>query len=428
MSPRLQQSIHLDFYMPLLESQRKLSTLSMRYLLCDHFDKLPQEPPLSCKERPLLSYCAVHWTTHVRSFMDEAEKSLAEIARENHPPQGVVWRVIRSLWGDPDSIILEQRDFICQIAIRILSQSSNLRANFYWVRHYLMALDNISPFDHYYPDLSAIFYPVYTGNMVLTQRLLHQNRELIYTKMPQVGTALTVAVERNDTAMIAILVDDFNADINEACELRQWVSVAPLHLAVSLGHQEAFEALLKRGASTKSPATVRGSSEPEKTSILNTAIRYNRQHMFEVLCQLPGTDIDEQDHKGWTAWFHAIKAKSTEGIRFLINKGCNMTIVANDGKTGLEVALDMKDQGLVRHIVNCIVDAGASFPLSLDKLGEEWAGRMMTWIPNLSTLPGFQLFSGYRAPRFRDFLGSTIGSVVPNTITEQYSGATNDAS
>ena len=368
--------------------------MTLRYLLRNEFGQQPpQEPGEACRENPLLEYCVLHWTTHVGNFMAEVDKKfrgqymVKAAAAAPSPPvrypgffSWVLNRQPRDCFAkapsrNVENELLRQDDELYGMIEALISGSSHSRATFLRTRHHLMILNGSSPIDQYDPDLSPIFYPVYTGNFRLCRRMLREKPDLVAAVMPQVGSPLMMAVEKNNVSMIALLADDFGAKLDETRDLRRWTGIQPLHVAVHLGHEEAFDALLERGATIAEGALV-----------LHSAARQGRVSMTTKLIKKLCVSLETRDSQGWTPWFHAIHARCKGMIRTLVGGGCDVAAESDSGQTGLEIAMEADDEEIVRHVVDCIMEVNATFPISLKRLGPVWTARIAAWNPSFAAM------------------------------------------
>jgi ankyrin repeat protein len=88
--------------------------------------------------------------------------------------------------------------------------------------------------------------------------------------------------------------------------------------------------------------------------------------VVEMLFTIDGThDLEAVDAKGWTALHHASKHGSKEIIDILCQKGANPSATTNDNETGLHLAAQARQIGIVEYLMKkkCSLDIQTTSPV-----------------------------------------------------------------
>lgn len=71
-----------------------------------------------------------------------------------------------------------------------------------------------------------------------------------------------------------------------------------------------------------------------------------------------GSDHDYKDENGQTPIYYAIKSNRTEVLKYLLELGCNLSIIDNRGSSLMNVAMRNKSA----HLKELLVKYGAQIP------------------------------------------------------------------
>jgi hypothetical protein len=175
-----------------------------------------------------------------------------------------------------------------------------------------------------HPTLASLYltkFPLsYLVNARLTwmlQRMSTSPPNWYNDDLGQHGTALGVAVWRNDINMINFLVDA-GADINKPTDNHVWIAgMTPLHLAVDLGCQEAFDMLLDRRADSSKPHTF------THCTVLHEFCSRGQVSRVKQLLGL-GVDLNAKNRQGLTPIHFAVQGRSLEVIKLLAEAGAQI--------------------------------------------------------------------------------------------------------
>jgi ankyrin repeat protein len=161
-------------------------------------------------------------------------------------------------------------------------------------------------------------------------------------------TPLTIAALKNDAACIKLLAEagaDLNARNREEC--------SPLMVAAAHGAREATDALLELGADAKAVRPSNG------TTALMAAASSGRASCIEALA--PFSDMNARCSRGDAAIHFAIcsraAAKRSAALASLLKLGCDRTLLAKDGQSGLHMACLSGDAECVRLLLGGTGDA-----------------------------------------------------------------------
>lgn len=349
--------------------------MTLSYLTLDDFEHPPCRTSETfsqrLKEARLLKYCAKHWTDHVYSVMDEEpnEEVQGTECTSNEQESSLFSQFVQTainyltmgmLKQDyTDDVMAETHQQLYQLIDRLLLQSKNKRNNFVQVRHALDSHAPMTTFDDYDPDLCPVFYPVYCGLLGVTRRFIQANPQWANEEMKYVGTPLMVAVSRDDGRMVRLLVEQLQSDKNKPCALRLWEHIYPLYYAAYMGHEKAFDELLRCGAVVTIRAKFHGDGEDTSglgTPVLHTAAYWGRTSIVKSLLRVPQLGVDQPDENGASPLFSAVEGCHLDVVRLLVEHGCDIAIRSNSGKTAVHTALELRDEELVKYFLTRIED------------------------------------------------------------------------
>lgn len=375
--------------------------MTLSYLVFDNFDQRPCTTAESFAKRlqsaQLLAYSARHWTDHVYSVMDEVDNSTVEMdvtTPENKQAGGSGYRLSRLLqaaigyfgWlskGHIDDVIdRDEHQVLDQLVERLLLHSPSKYNNFVQVRQAMDSRAPLSTFADYDPDLCPVFYPIFCGLLRVTKRFIQANPHWANGEMRHVGTPLMIAVERDDSRMIVLLIKELQADKNKSCALRLWARINPIYYAAYLGYEKAFQALIRCDAAVDIRAKYSGDGEDTSgsgTPILHTAAYWGRTKILEALLDLPGMHVDQLDEDGATPLFSAVAGRHLNEVRLLVEHGCDMAARSTSGKTAVHCALELRDESTIQYFITQI-EKGPPFPRTFHRHDLEWA-RKASWFP-----------------------------------------------
>jgi len=375
--------------------------MTLSYLVFDDFDQPPCTTAESFARRlqsaQLLGYCARHWTDHVHSVMDEVDNLNVEThetvrdskqAGESGYGLGRLLRAaISYAWwpskGNSDDVMTEdEHQLLHQLAERLLLHSPRKRNNFVQVRHAMDSHAPLSTFADYDPNLCPAFYPVFCGLLRVTKRFIQANPHWANEEMRHVGTPLMIAVERDDSRMVMLLIKELQADENKSCSLRLWAQIHPIYYAAYLGHEKVFNALLSCDAAVDVRAKYSGDGEDTSglgTPILHTVAYWGRATILEALLDLPGMDVNQSDEDGASPLFSAVAGRHQDLVRLLVEHGCDIAARSNSGKTAVHCALELRDESTIQYFITKI-EKGPPFRRTFHKEDLEWA-RKTSWFP-----------------------------------------------
>jgi ankyrin repeat protein len=159
-----------------------------------------------------------------------------------------------------------------------------------------------------------------TGD-VAQMRALVEQRVDVDQRAPDGSTALHVAVERSDDAMVALLLR-----AGASAKATNRYGVPPLAIAAVNGHAGILRRLLAAGADPNL-----GLSSDE--SPLLTAARNGQAEAIKALLAF-GADLKFRDAKGQTPLMWAAARNNADAIRLLVEAGADLTIRTNNKPSG----------------------------------------------------------------------------------------------
>ena len=193
------------------------------------------------------------------------------------------------------------------------------------------------------------------------------------------GTPLAGAVWRNDVEMISFLVDA-GADVNKPTDNHALIAgMTPLHLAVDLGCQEAFDMLLDRGADPSKPHTF------SHCTVLHESCGRGQVRMVKQLLGL-GVDHNAKNRQGLTPLHFAVQGRSLEVVKLLTEAGAQIlrdtSSSPNRGfvKTAIHYAVELQSETITEYLLERCGDMGHLENLTLEQIcwaeGKPWYPRL----------------------------------------------------
>ena len=198
------------------------------------------------------------------------------------------------------------------------------------------------------------------GDLARVKDLLEQNPRLLGAKDPMGNTALILAVNSAHNEIAELLYSvGVHPDIYEAASIGRNDLVAehlsalpellnsysaegftPLSLAAHFGRVETAKYLIEQGAKINAV-----SKHPMGVTPLHAALFGRKLDTAKLLIE-HGADVnirrggEKWPRSGWTAMHYAAGYGFVDLIPLLINRGANLSITDNEGKTALQVAID----------------------------------------------------------------------------------------
>lgn len=149
-------------------------------------------------------------------------------------------------------------------------------------------------------------------------------------------TALTEAAASGHARVVDLLIEK-GANAN----LTNKYGATPLTNAVFFGHEEATKALLA--------SKTRLSEETTENAFLIAAGLGNVQLLKDLLAY--GVNINSRGKQGRNALMAAITFEHVEAVKFLTEKGADLTIRDLEGQTVLDIARDQKNQAIIDILI-----------------------------------------------------------------------------
>ena len=78
---------------------------------------------------------------------------------------------------------------------------------------------------------------------------------------------------------------------------------------------------------------------PNHFTPLGVAASNGRQEVVELLVEVGNAQLTKQDADGWTALHRAACRGQLEPAKYLVARGCSLTVQSNDGRTALDYAI-----------------------------------------------------------------------------------------
>ena len=201
------------------------------------------------------------------------------------------------------------------------------------------------------------FDAIKDGNRDEVERRLNMDPSLIHAKENGLSPIL-VAAYHHEPAIASFLADKtvaitifeasatgkINNVIRQLARDPQLVNAfaedgfQPLGLASYFGHLELAKYLVKAGAPINSP-----SRNGLKAAPIQSASAAGHEKVVQMLLQL-GADPNVREGNRYTPLHAAAQNKDVGMIRTLIYGGADITLVGNDGKSPLDVAVETGDK------------------------------------------------------------------------------------
>ena len=115
----------------------------------------------------------------------------------------------------------------------------------------------------------------------------------------------------------------------------------PLHIAADRGHVEVIRFLASEGADVSSINNI-------GTTPLEGAICFKHIDAVRVLVDECGVGVNSKNRQGETALHRAALMGQVEIVKFLIDRGADLTIKCNEGRTPLDVAERKGNSEIIR--------------------------------------------------------------------------------
>ncbi len=191
-------------------------------------------------------------------------------------------------------------------------------------------------------ETKDFFRAVSSGNLESVKNLLEEGVDV--NEYSEEGeTALTIAIEKKNYALVKLLID------NEAtCEYEE--------LELAMAKSAKIASLLMRkgvqGCTSLMTAVYQGNIEATKSLLANdadvneeneneeTALMFARKKKIIDILLEHGADIEKENASGKTALMLAIEKGRKQAFRALLARGANVHIKTNDWKTSIEMAID----------------------------------------------------------------------------------------
>lgn len=175
---------------------------------------------------------------------------------------------------------------------------------------------------------AALHFAAFSGNLQLLELLKQYNANLNIRNY-DLNTPLMLAAKMKQHDAIRRLVE-FGADVN--FEGRDGTTAA--HHAAAMGHTATVKLLASLGANVSQPQ-VSGSG-----SVLHWACHSGEIDVVGTLIHDFHADINTRDAHGGTPLFVACHMRKSDLIVFLLERGANPNIAANDLSTPLHIAAE----------------------------------------------------------------------------------------
>ncbi|KAI0382164.1 hypothetical protein F5Y04DRAFT_253124 [Hypomontagnella monticulosa] len=349
------------FYIPRSQAEKTLTLQTIRYLLLDReraTQGTPRENSRLPHPRALHSYAANYWTTHAYNAMVELEEELAQRRKLRPIPHRFFRYVLKRIRFRQSEITIEELP-IYQCAQQLLFNDSSQRENFLSERYSseLAPRTDVTSWPPYHIDFCPLYYPVRYRLWRITSWFLEQDPALCDAEIANIGTPLLLAVENNDVRMIELLVDRFGADVNRSCRARRWMEVSPIFYAAHLGHFESFDTLRNKGAEVNVLAKYFYKDEHTQghgTPILYDAAYRGNTYVVKRLLDVGSIKINQVNGDGCTALFAAAEGRHKDTMELLIQRGIDKYVRSNNGKTVLDVVLEMHESDMTELLVNAM--------------------------------------------------------------------------
>jgi hypothetical protein len=147
------------------------------------------------------------------------------------------------------------------------------------------------------------------------------------------------AIEEADDALALSIVRggvDVNGGWNEVTHLF-WVSYYNRIAVVSC--------LLELGADADK-------TTPGNVTPLGIAANRGFQEVVELLVEVGNAQLNKQSNNGWTALHYAVQGNGLEPAKYLVARGCSLTIQRNNGQTALDIATGNNNPQLVQFLTS----------------------------------------------------------------------------
>ena len=188
-------------------------------------------------------------------------------------------------------------------------------------------------------------------------------------------TPLYISCVKGHTDVVRVLLEQGNADVNSVSQ-RSTVGLTPLYIASFQGHTEIVKMLIKRSADVNKRILLFGATPlyasvtlghtevvkellkaranptavlPNGLSPLHAAALRGIVEIVQALVELGHADVNIRTDDGATPLILACRATRISVIKYLIQKGANVTLATTDGRTPLSVIVSQHDDLVRKH-------------------------------------------------------------------------------
>jgi ankyrin repeat protein len=124
-----------------------------------------------------------------------------------------------------------------------------------------------------------------------------------------------------------------------------WDEVAHLVMASACGRVGVVSSLLELGADVNK-------TTPSYKTPLEVAASNGHQEVIELLVEVGNAQLDKQDHTGYTAFHNTAYSNQLEPAKYLVARGCSLTVQDSDGETALDLATLCNHPPLVKFLTS----------------------------------------------------------------------------
>jgi hypothetical protein len=150
------------------------------------------------------------------------------------------------------------------------------------------------------------------------------------------------AIEDGDDALALSIVRG-GVDVNGECDGRTHLVVAVMVSAC--GRVAVVSSLLELGADVNK-------TTPGHMTPLGVAASNGRQEVIELLVEVGNAQLDKQDSRGMTALHYSAPCNQLEPAKYLVARGCSLTVQNTHSETALDLATLCNHPPLVKFLTS----------------------------------------------------------------------------
>ncbi|CAJ0602435.1 unnamed protein product [Cylicocyclus nassatus] len=221
-------------------------------------------------------------------------------------------------------------------------------------------------------DNTVYHAAAFSGKNDTLQLLIRFGEDLqgmLYRANKDGKTPLLLAVDRNHSSTVAIILPLMPKDRPDIDEIHKWM----LHTAASKGYRDVCKTLIENGYDPRL-------RDDEMKLPLHHAAKENSADVVRYLLELAPDTIDESDQYGFTPFLQAVAMNALEAVKVLVERGANIFLIDCDGRTAIMIGSKYNAVKVLLYLIDIYkrqeADEGDSCPSMIDQVDHEQMSPM----------------------------------------------------